>query len=128
MTGEYRMTMDPSEKDALMRAPGAPVTPGATVQVLGSSAVISVPLRVYRRLRSFSRFNGAAMADRRLVISGRILKEDGSVAASFTDTVETPDSNYVKTVPLTLGAYRLELAVQDGNGIATPQSLEFRVR
>jgi GWxTD domain-containing protein len=124
MNGEYRMTMDPSEKDALLHVPGAAeLQARASVQALGGTAVISVPLRAYRALRS-------ATADRRVVISGRIVKDD-RVVATFTDTVETPDSTYIKKIPLAMGAagtYRLELTLQDSSGHTVPESVDFEVR
>jgi hypothetical protein len=123
--------MDPAEKDALLSAGGAPVKARATVQVLGSSAVVSVPLGAYRAMNEFARLNGAAAANRGITVTGRILAKDGSVAATFEDTVPPASSApvYLKTIPLTLGAYRLELAIKDvASGNTTPETLEFQVR
>ena len=123
------MTMDPNEKDAMMNAHDAAAKPQFAVQVLGSSAVISVPLAAYSRMQSFARRNGASPTFRRVTVSGKILKEDGSAAATFEDTVETPDPGYVKTIPLPLGTYRLELIVKDmASGNVVRDSGEFRVR
>ena len=128
MTGEYRMTMDPSEKDAMLYIPGR-----ATVQILGSSAVISVPLN--EKLQAFARTNGAATGtagpapgDRGVTIFGRILTKEGAQVTNFEDT-QTKMANYVKSIPLSLGTYRLELVVKDvATGRVIQDSVAFEVK
>jgi GWxTD domain-containing protein len=115
-TGEYRMTTDPSEKDALLPIPGPRVKRAPTLQVLGGLAAISVPLGDYQ--------------DHGVTISGRILTREGRIVTAFEDSVQTPAPNYVKTVPLAAGqVYRLELTVKDlATGKSTADTREFEMK
>ncbi|HEY2015945.1 MAG TPA: GWxTD domain-containing protein [Bryobacteraceae bacterium] len=103
MTGEYRMTTDPSEKDALrFVAPPAPATAkaGGTIQLIGNgAAVVSVPL--------------AAYADHRVNVVINIVSATRRAVANFEDTVQGPAPAYAKFVALPKGTYRVVVTVRD---------------
>jgi GWxTD domain-containing protein len=110
-TGEYRMTTDPNAAQDALRGGGAP-RPSTTVQVLGGKAMISVSPRGSQRVN----------------ISGRILTKDGAQVAAFEDTAQGP-GNYLKSVPVALGEYRLVIAVKDlATGRTTEQTTTFTVK
>uniref|UniRef100_Q02AL8 Peptidase M56, BlaR1 n=1 Tax=Solibacter usitatus (strain Ellin6076) TaxID=234267 RepID=Q02AL8_SOLUE len=101
-TGEYRMTSDPNA--ALVTLPASSVTGVTAVQVLGGKAMISILPR----------------GSQRLIILGRILNKEGAQVTAFEDTAQGPQQ-YVKSVPLSLGEYRLVTVVKD---LATGRSSE----
>jgi GWxTD domain-containing protein len=105
MSGEYRMTMDPSEKDALLASAGVDAwTTGkatANVQMLGgNSAVISVPLSSY--------------GNRKVMVTCQVRSLEGQVVASYRDEIQGPVPLYTRTIAIQPGAYRVEVAVLDG--------------
>jgi GWxTD domain-containing protein len=122
-TGEYRMTLDPSEKDALSRAPGVvPATnadtprAGATVQpmMLPGAVLISVPLSAY--------------GDHKVTVYARVLRNDRWVQV-YEDPIQGPAPIYTKIVALAKGAYRLEVVVKDtANGKLAADNIEFEVK
>ena len=123
MTGEYRMTMDPSEKDALLRVPGdLPMTnaetpkAGATVQPMIPGAVlISVPLTAY--------------GDHKVTVYTRVVGKDGRVVQMYEDPIQGPAPLYTKVLPIVRGTYRVEIAVKDtANGKLAADNIEYEVK
>jgi len=97
-TGEYRMTSDPMEKDALAGGANAMRT-GATVQMVGSNGVqLSVPLDRY--------------SDHQVSVSVRIVAAGGRVVNEFENPVQgqVAFSRFLAVAP---GSYRLSVAVKD---------------
>jgi GWxTD domain-containing protein len=102
MTGEYRMTMDPSEKDALrfVVPPAAAVKANATAQSIGNGgALLSVPLIGYG--------NHAVNVMFRITTAAR------RPVTNFSDTVRGPAPAYTRFLALTPGVYRLEVTLRD---------------
>jgi GWxTD domain-containing protein len=111
-TGEFRMTSDPSAE--LLTLPPSP-TNGATVQVLAGKAMIALPLRW---------FEGHGLA-----VTGRVLTKDGALVTEFEESVAGGTANYVKTIAIAPGEYRLTLTVKDlENSKTYNQSSQFVVR
>jgi GWxTD domain-containing protein len=111
-TGEYRMTSDPDA--ALLTLPPSSPAEIATVQVLGGKAMISISPR--------------AFANRRVGIYGRILGKGGALVNAFEDTVEG-QTNYLKTLPVGLGEYRLVILIKDlATGKTFEQTTTFTVK
>jgi GWxTD domain-containing protein len=105
MTGEYRMTMDPQEKDALRylnMPPGAALAPEAvkaTVQPVGSNGVqMSVPLDQY--------------GDHKVNLYVRILTADHKLVKPFEETVQGQMA-FTRFLALTPGSYRINVVVKD---------------
>jgi hypothetical protein len=116
MSGQYRMTMDPSEKDALRGAPGAPIaTIGVVVKMTPSRLIsISIPLE-----------GGASDL---VNLFGKITTADRRVVASFEDSLEAAGI-YQKHLPLAAGSYRLSVVLRNvGTGAITSQELSFDVK
>ncbi len=113
-TGEFRMTSDPSAE--LLTLPPSP-TNGATVQVLGG------------KVRSL-RFRLAGSKGHGVAVTGRVLTKDGAVVTEFEEkSVAGATANYVKTVAIAPGEYRLALTIKDlVNAKAYNQSSQFVVR
>jgi GWxTD domain-containing protein len=95
-TGEYRMTTDPSEKDAYATAPKA----GATVQsmFMRGAVLVSVPLTAY--------------GDHRVTVRTRMVGNTGRLQV-FEDTIQGPAPLYTKVLPVLKGNYRFEISVKD---------------
>ena len=120
MSGQYRMTMDPSEKDALRLMPGTPPAPpiatiGVVVKMMPSRLVsISIPL--------------AGGATNLVNLAGKISMPDGRIVASFEDSLEG-GGIYQKYVPLAAGTYRLSVVVKNvETGAITNQEQSFDVK
>jgi GWxTD domain-containing protein len=131
-TGEYRMTTDPSEKNALNRAPGvAPSTnantpsAGATVQnmFMKGAVLLSVPLSAY--------------GDHKVMVYARATRDDRFVQV-YEDPIQGPAPLYTRIVALprsrsdgsvAKGTYRLEVVVKDtANGSLAADKIEFEVK
>ena len=124
MTGEYRMTMDPSEKDALkyVKPPAlAEGKTGARVQIVGNGAVlIQVPLSSYGG-------HSVNVVSRIISMTGQPVT--GQAVANFSDTVPGPMPSYSKFVSLPAGAYRVQVTVKDNTTGATARDdLSFEVK
>ncbi len=123
MTGEYRMTVDPSEKDALLNVPGdLPMTnadtprAGATVQPMIPGAVlISVPLTAY--------------GDHKVIVYTRVVGKNGRVLQMFEEPIQGPAPLFTKVLPIVKGTYRLEITVKDTtNGRLAADNIEYEVK
>ncbi|SPE29682.1 Peptidase M56, BlaR1 [Candidatus Sulfopaludibacter sp. SbA6] len=121
MSGEYRMTMDPSEKDALRfvappSLPAAAVKAGATVQVLGNgAALLAVPLSGY--------------GNHTVNVLFRITSTTGRPVANFEDSVPGPAPSYTRFVSLPAGAYRFAVTLKDvTTGVLAKDDLSFEVK
>src|SRR6266568_475568 len=113
-SGEYHLTMDPSEKDALLHVPGA-----------GDTVLVPVTIQIPNRQLTFQNKDGVHSAT--LNIFGRITTLTGRVVQTFEDPVsrDFPDSLleaslklhsiYQKAVPLRPGRYRLDIVIKDVN-------------
>jgi GWxTD domain-containing protein len=114
-TGEYRMTMDPSQAAAFANAANGPKA-GATVQRLGTGAtLISIPLSAY--------------GDHRVGVYARVLTIQGRIVQSFEDSVQGPAPLYTKIIPLPAGSYRLQVSLKDGtSGAAAADDFAFAVK
>ena len=126
-TGEYRMTLDPSGKDALPNVPREPnhATPkaGATVQTMfmKGAVLLSVPLTAY--------------GNHDLSVHTHD-RDDASQV--FEDSIQGPAPLYTRIVALprtrtdggvAKGAYRLEVVVKDtANGGLAADKIEFEVK
>ncbi len=97
-TGEYRMTSDPMEKDALAGGANAMRT-GATVQMVGSNGVqLSVPLDRY--------------SNHQLSVTVRIVAAGGRVVNEFENPVQGQMA-FTRFLAVAPGSYRLNVAVKD---------------
>jgi len=120
MTGEYRMTMDPSEKDALrfVQPPSLPTAAkaGATVKVLGNgAALLAVPLAGY--------------GDHKVNVLFRITSMTGRPVADFEDTVPGPVPSYTRFVSLPAGSYRFTVTLKDvTTGAVAKDDVSFEVK
>ena len=116
MTGEYRMTLDPNEKDAVKYvSPPSPSAKGfAKVQVLRGAAVLSVPL--------------AAYGNQTVVVSFRITSMTGRPVAKFADTVHGPAPAYTRFLALPAGVYRFAASVTDTSGAEYDDEVGFEVK
>jgi GWxTD domain-containing protein len=130
LSGEYRMTMDPSEKDALrlVLPPAGPPNPtaspvggsvlkaGATVQVMSNSmALISVPLSAY--------------GSHKVSVFARLVTKDNQPLSAFEDTVQGPAPAYTKFLPVRTGSYRFAVVVKDlESGKVASDTIEFEVK
>jgi GWxTD domain-containing protein len=123
-TGEFHMTMDPSEKDAILMTlppseqgalPGMART-GATVQVMGNTAaLVTVPLKPYSG-------HGAKVV-------GRLLSRDGKEVSAFEDNLPGSAPVYTKFVAVQPGTYRLVVLVTDAaTGAWARDTLSFEVK
>jgi hypothetical protein len=104
-TGEYRMTLDPSGKDALPshgtgRPNGATPKVGATVQnmFMKGAVLLSVPLTAYgnHRIKVYTRMTG-----------------NGGRFQVFEDTIQGPAPLYTKVLPVLKGNYKFEIVIKD---------------
>jgi len=104
-TGEYRMTLDPSGKYALLNVPREPkgaATPkaGATVQnmFMKGAVLLSVPLTAYgnHRIKVYTRMTG-----------------NGGRFQVFEDSIQGPAPLYTKVLPVLKGNYRFEIVIKD---------------
>jgi GWxTD domain-containing protein len=122
MTGEYRMTMDPSEKDALrlMKPPNIPGEQvrkaGATVRPAGNGGVmINVPLDPFTT-------NSLRVSVCVTTMSNRVVK----------NAVERPvrgQAAFAEFLALPSGAYRLEVSVKDvSNAVIATDEFTFEVK
>ena len=114
-TGEYRMTMDPSQAHAFANAANA-LRAGATVQRMGTGAtLISIPL--------------AAYGDHRVNVYVRVVTTTGRIVQTFEDSIQGPAPLYTKIIPLAAGNYGLEVSVEDAvsHGRAA-EALRFEVK
>jgi GWxTD domain-containing protein len=123
-TGEYRMTLDPSAKDALalqlppgetQRTNGATPKAGATVQqMIPGGVLISVPLTAY--------------GDHKVTVYGRVTFKERMVQA-FEDSIQGPAPLYTKIVRVPAGSYRLEISVKDMTVLKLKgDTIEFEVK
>jgi GWxTD domain-containing protein len=134
MTGEYRMTADPSEKDALRYAtephefqaiPAAPqgggrgsanlAKAGTTVSVVGNNGVqMSIPLDRY--------------GDHQVNLYARLTNSEGRVVKVFEQTVHG-QMNFSQFLALTPGSYRLNVTLKDlANATTAGDSIAFDVK
>ena len=116
MSGEYRMTMDPSEKDAQRRVSGGTMAPiGVVVKVMPNRPVsISIPL--------------TGDAANLVNLAGKISTPDGRIVASFEDSLEA-GGIYQRHFPLVAGSYRLSVVVKNvGTGVISSQEQSFDVK
>jgi GWxTD domain-containing protein len=124
-TGEYRMTMDPAEKDALalVRAPGdtpetdaATPKAGSTVQAMGTGAtLISIPLGAY--------------GDHRVNVYARVATMTHRIVQVYQDPIQDPAPIYTKIIALPAGVYRLEVVVKDtATNKLTADNIVFEVK
>ena len=122
MTGEYRMTMDPSEKDALrlMKPPSIPGEQvrkaGATVRPAGNGGVmINVPVDPFTT-------NSLRVSVCVTTMSNRVVK----------NAVERPvrgQAAVTEFLALPSGAYRLEVSVKDvSNAVMATDEFTFEVK
>jgi GWxTD domain-containing protein len=112
MTGEYRMTTDPSAKDALMVVPREKA--GATVQpMIPGGVLISVPL--------------AAYGDHKVTVYGRI---DGNQNfQGFEQVVQGPAPLFTRIIKVPAGSHRLEISVKDmTTGKLAADTIDFEVK
>ena len=119
-TGEYRMTLDPSGKDALLNVPREPnsATPkaGATVQTMfmKGAVLLSVPLAAYgdHRIKVYTRMTG-----------------NGGRFQVFEDTIQGPAPLYTKVLPVLKGNYKFEIVIKDldANNLAA-DSIDIEVK
>jgi GWxTD domain-containing protein len=123
MTGEYRMTMDPKEKDVLVllnqpRDPqlSASGRAGATVQLMGSSAaLISIPLTGY--------------GNHAVNLVCRIVTAEGAPITTFEQTVQGPAPLFTRFVAVRPGAHRLIVLVKDTtSGAVATDDIAFEVK
>ena len=119
MTGEYRMTMDPAEKDALrfVAPPSGPAAKaGATVQVMGNgAALLKVPLSSY--------------GSHTVSVTFRVTSMTGRPVANFEDAVPGPVPSYTRFVSLPAGTYRLGVILKDGTtGAVARDDMSFEVK
>jgi GWxTD domain-containing protein len=99
MTGEYRMTTDPAEKDAGRNSGGPIGVAGATVQMVGNNGVrISVPLDRY--------------GDHQVNVYARVIATGHGLVKAFENTLSGQVA-FTQFLALTPGAYRLSVAVKD---------------
>jgi hypothetical protein len=121
MTGEHRMTMDPSEKEALrlMKPPGIAGEQvrkaGATVRSTGNGGVIiNVPVDPPTT-------NSLSVSVRVTTMSNRVVK----------NVVRTPirgQAAFTEFLALPAGAYRLAVAVKDvSNAVVAADEFTFEV-
>jgi GWxTD domain-containing protein len=108
--GEYRFTVDPSEKDALLHVPNAGTPPGRH---------ISVEVGPQRRVIFTIPLVGSAPYH----VSGEIRLADGTPAGSFDKTEESPKWSFLQTIVLQPGSYIFTAMV---NGIS--YSVTFEVK
>lgn len=123
MSGEYRMTTDPSSKDALLYLPphqpptdAASRKTGTAVQRMAPGAtLISIPLTAY--------------GDHKVTVSAKIFTTANGIVTTFEDTIQGPAPLYTKIVPLPAGTYRVEVIIKDAstNQLAT-DSLTFEAK
>ena len=126
-TGEYRLTMDPTDKDALRYVlPPAnnafahnlsQVSAGATIQIVGNNGVqLSIPL---------SRYD-----DHKVNIYVRIVDAESrnTKASPFEQTVQG-QMTFSRFLALTPGTYRLDVIVKDlDNGTTSRDLIPFEVK
>ncbi len=115
MTGEYRMTTDPAEKDAA-RKPGWPIgVAGATAQVVGNNGVrISVPLDRY--------------GDHQVNVYARVIATGHGLVKAFENTLSGQVA-FTQFLALTPGTYRLSVAVKDlTTGAIATDEVPFEVK
>jgi hypothetical protein len=125
--GEFRMTVDPSAKDALLNVPretprtnSATPKAGATVQpMIPGGVLISVPLTAY--------------GDHKVSVYARIARKEVDPSAGkiqgFEQFIQGPAPLFTKIVALTKGSYQIEVVVKDTatNKIAA-DTIEFEVK
>ncbi|MCU1236454.1 MAG: peptidase BlaR1, partial [Candidatus Solibacter sp.] len=129
LAGEFRMTMDPNEKDSQFNVQGASVKPHTTVQILGSTAVISVSLREFAAMQQLAHVNRAPNSDAGIAIHGTIFTKAGQQVWTFDDTSKGPALNITRSVPLPIGAYQVKLVITDlASGNALPETVDFEVK
>ena len=124
MSGEYRMTMDPKEKDVfvLLNRPRDPqLAPdggraGATVQPMGSSAaLISIPLSGY--------------GSHAVNLVCRIVTAEGAPVTMFEQTVQGPAPLFTRFIAVRPGAHRLIVLVKDTtSGATATDDIAFEVK
>ncbi len=123
MSGEYRMTMDPSEKDALRfilpREPqllAGTSKAGATVQSMGAAAaLVSVPLNAY--------------GNHAVNVLVRVVTATRRPVTSFQDTIQGPAPLYTKFIAIPAGVYRLVVVVKDvTTGAIAGDDISFEVK
>jgi len=114
MTGEYRMTTDPSEKDAQRYVAGAPAAAGPAASKewrfvdvrydrASGSGIVTVDVPLY-----------IAGEERPLKVQGRITNSAGSVLVFEEDGLQGRE--YRKSVTLAPGAYLVEATISGKNG------------
>jgi GWxTD domain-containing protein len=111
-TGEYRMTMDPSAKDALIIVPREKA--GATVQpMIPGGVLISVPLTAY--------------GDHKVTVYGRVDGDQGLQV--FEQIIQGPAPLYTKIIKVPIGSHRLEISVKDtATGKVAADTIDFEVK
>ena len=105
MTGEYHMSVDPAEKDALLYVPpeDRPLANAAkaflSVKLTREGEVsISVPLGAY--------------GDHLVKVYGRVVSNVAR-AQAFEDSIQGPAEQYTKVFTLATGTHRFEIVVKD---------------
>ena len=122
LSGEFRMTMDPSEKAALFQAP--PHTPAAPAAFPLDINVLDVSVGIKtlehdppNPSKDVVITTQAPAASGKVEIHGEITTMDRRTVAAFEGTVEaTPGQArnlYQRTIPLIPGHYRLKVLVRD---------------
>jgi GWxTD domain-containing protein len=123
MTGEYRMTLDPSEKDVLHVNGDWPPASAATSKAASMMKVMFPKAFLSMRVL----FKGAvqislpllAYGDHRVNVYMCVTSKEGRVQV-IEDSVQGPAEAYTKVITLTKGSYRIEVIVKDTvTGIVT---------
>src|SRR6266700_41258 len=138
-SGEYHLTMDPSEKDALLHVPGAGLS---LLESMGMASKTDrftrsdgtnlprsmggepASMNEFNRLELYAKVNKppeVKFKDLEAVVTSRIGRVvqtfEDSVSRDFTDTLFQQSlklqSIYQKAVPLRPGLYRLDLVIKD---------------
>jgi len=114
--GEYRMTMDPNQNDALRLV----LPPGTVPHTGGRVEVNAATVRVV--------VTGTQYAGHPLNILGRVVQPDGRPVFNFQESA--PGSGtYEKAFPMKPGSYRLVLVVKDTvTNVTAADNLTFEVK
>src|SRR5450759_2741998 len=122
-TGEYRMTIDPSEKDGVQVNGGWPPASAATSKAASMMKVMFPKAFVSMRVLSKGAVQISlpllAYGDHRVNVYMRVTSKEGRVQV-IEDSVQGPAETYTKVITLTKGSYRIEVIVKDTvTGIVT---------
>ena len=103
-SADYRMTTDPSDKKA-----------GATVEILGDRAAISIPLAGY--------------GDHQLKLLGRLATSANRAVNVFEVGIQGPVPLYRKSVEVRPGSYRWTVTVKNvTTGGVAKDTIDFEVK